>query len=478
MVADPRPSKFTIRTALIGAVLCTFATLGAVAAETGIAAQRGAQAAQTLNFGDAKSLAEQAWLSGNVPLANQLAKLLTDARPDDVAALMMLAATETALGRPETGRLAARRAFSGAESPNARYQSSYLVASSAMAEDRYASAQFWLRRAYHAAESETQRNRIEDAFSAVRRASPWHARLSFSIAPSSNVNGGSESPFLIIEDSPFVGLLSGSARALSGWEARFTGSLSYTLSQSAKHRTVAAFHGYRSFVALSDDAEEIAPDAEGGDFEYGVGEIELRHQIADPPGPLPDTISLALGQTWYGGEELDRVARLTLGRSVRLSPRTALRFTAEGEQRISDRDAEDRFGTELGALFSHRLENGVSLRTGLALTNVASEDDNTAYTGYEIHAGFAMAEGVMGMRFSGRVSYRERSYDDYGVGFIDVPGGRDDTEWRARLNLHVDRADVMGFVPVISVVGESSTSNISRFEGESVGVSLGFESAF
>ncbi|MEM9248370.1 MAG: surface lipoprotein assembly modifier [Pseudomonadota bacterium] len=434
--------------------------------------------ADTLSYDQARLLAENAWISGNVPLANQLARLMSEARPDDVAALLMLSATETALGRPEEGRAAGRRAFAQAESDAARYQAAYLASSGAMADERYGAAQYWLRRAYQSAETETQRDRIAGAFGAVRRASPWQVRLAFNVAPSSNVNGGSDSPFLVIDDSPFVGVLSGAARALSGVEASVTGTFAYTFAETAAGRTSLAFHGYRSFVFLSEEAQDIAPRAEGSDFEYGVGEIELRHQIADAPGPLPDTYSLAFGQTWYGGDRLDRVGRLTLARTFNLSARTGLRFTAEGERRLSDTGAQDRTGSELAARFFHRLDNGTVLRFGLSGTQVASDDGNAAYTGYEVHAGFWMGEAVSGVRLSGRVAYNERSYEEYSVGFIDVPGGRDDTEWSARLNLHVDQIDVFGFVPVVSLIGSTSTSNVSRFEGESLGVSLGFESAF
>ncbi|MEM1430467.1 MAG: surface lipoprotein assembly modifier [Pseudomonadota bacterium] len=450
-----------------------------MAAPSGVMAQAVTQADDVvLTYGEARVMAEQAWLTGNVPLANRLSKMMAEAEPDDVAALLMLSATETALGRPQEGRSAARRAFANSDSAEARYQASYLVASSAMAEDRYGAAQFWLRRAYQAADTAEQRETIAEAFGVVRRESPWLLRLAFDVAPSSNVNGGSQSPFLVIDDSPFVGVLSGAARALSGVEASLTGTLSYEISDSVAHRTTLAFHGYRSFVTLSDDAKEIAPRAEGSDFEYGVAEVELRHRVAKPAGAWPDTYRIAMGQTWYGGEPLDQVARLTFGRTVELGRRTGLRLSIEGEQRNSDTGREDRTGTEVTARLFHRLDNGVVLRTGLSLTNVASKDANQEYEGYEVFAGFWTEEPMMGLQLSGRLAYNERIYDSYAVGFLDVPGGRDDTEWSARLNMHVHHVDVMGFVPVVSLSGRSSTSNISRFEGESFGLSLGFASAF
>ena len=480
--ASPRTVPALAAAALIGAVVAVCAPASPVAAQAAPApaespAESPAEGVR-LSFGEARKLAEEAWLAGDIPLANRLARILTEARPEDVASLMMLSATETALGRPGEGRIAARRAFANARTAEARYQASFLVASGAMAEERYGAAQFWLRRAYQAAETDAQRDRIVEAFGGVRRASPWQVRLSFDIAPSSNVNGGSQSPFLVIDDSPFVGVLSGSARALSGVEASLTGTLAYELSESATHRTTLTFQGYRSFVALSDEAREIAPKAEGSDFEYGVAELEFGHRIAAPPGPLPDTYRVAYGQTWYGGERLDRVMRLTLARNVELGPRTGLVLSAESERRLSDAGRQDRDGTRLRGELFHQLDGGLVLRAGGGATRVISDDANQAYDGFEVFTGFWTGEPVMGFRLSGRLGYGERDYDSYSVGFIDVPGGRTDTEWRARLNLHVEQVDMLGFVPVVSLTGERSTSNISRFEGESYGISFGFASAF
>lgn len=472
----------TVRAALLGAALALSGVVGAdplAAQETGQeTGQATGQASVALSFDEALLLGHRAWAAGETALSNRIARELTRARPDDVGALLMLSATETALGRPRAGKKAARRAFAGSENAEARYQASYLVASGAMAEERYAAAQFWLRRAYQSADTDEERETIARAFSSVRRVSPWAARLSFEVAPSSNVNGGARSPLLVIDDSPYVGLLSGAARALSGTEARLHARLAYTLSESKTHRTRLTFRGFRSFVTLSDEAQEIAPRAEGTDFEFGLSELGVHHRLAAPAGPLPDTFGVSFGQTWYGGEPLDGFARLSFGRTVRLAPRTALTLGAESERRWSDTGAADRIGREVDAWMTHRLEGGARLHAGLAFSRVTSDDTNREYDSARITSGFSMGEPVMGVRLSGSLSYTERDYDTYAIGFIDVPGGRQDNEWEARLDMDIHHVDVMGFVPVLSLTGRQSDSNISRFEGESFGVSVGFSSAF
>ena len=57
----------------------------------------------------------------------------------------MLFQSSSALGRPEAGREVGRRAFRLADTSDARYEAAYLVSAGAIAEDRYAAAQFWLR---------------------------------------------------------------------------------------------------------------------------------------------------------------------------------------------------------------------------------------------------------------------------------------------------------------------------------------------
>lgn len=480
-----------LKAALCGAALalCLAVVPGLSAAETSPMATagserpaRGAGAAAeggvALSFDEALRLGRRAWMAGEVALSNRIARALTEARPDDVPALLMLSASENALGRPKRARAAARHAFAQSESDAARFEASYLVASSAMAESRYTAAQFWLRRAYNSAETDEDRETIARAFGAVRRASPWSVRVSVDVAPSSNVNGGSQSPLLVIDDSPYVGILSGAARALSGYEARLYGRLGYRLSETEQHRTDLTFRGYRSFVTLTDEAKEIAPRAEGSDFEYAFVEAGLRHRVAAPPGPLPDTYGVAVGRTWYGGEALDRFARLSFDRTLRLDRRTALSLGVEREARWSESGRADRYGDEVHARLTHLMESGWRVFAEVSAARIASDDPNQEYESYAVMSGFSMGEPVMGMHLSGHLRFSDRRYDTYSIGFIDVPGGREDSDWTARLDMEIHPLDLMGFVPVVSLNARHSTSNVSRFEGESYGLSVGFSSAF
>ncbi|MEO1680281.1 MAG: hypothetical protein AAFU80_19220 [Pseudomonadota bacterium] len=456
---------------------------GAAAQEREAGASAQAQATDgssqiSLPPGAARTLARHAWAIGDMALARAIAEQLVAIDQNDAEALTLLAATDISRGDTRSGRRTAARAVRAAEAPTLRFDAAYVASSAAMAEGSYSAAQYWLRRAYQSAESDAQRDQIENAFRQVRAASPFHYRFSFDVAPSSNINGGSESEFLVIEDSPFIGVLSGTARALSGTRTSVTGQFGYDVARTDTARTTLGLQAYRSFNTLSEEAKDIAPEADGSDFDYQVLDFSITRRIAGPPGPLPDTYTLAWGRTWYGGEESDRVARIGLARRFNLSEDWSLRVGGKTERRLSDSGSADRFGNELTLSVAHLRPSGNILRLGLTGTDVASLDPNLEYTAYGLDAGLALGEPILGVSVSGHLGFTNRHYPVYSVGFIDVRDGRQDEVWDAALTFTFERMGVMGFVPQVSVTGEQSTSNVSRYEGETTGVSVGFRSAF
>lgn len=431
-----------------------------------------------LTLDQARQVAQEAFRQGDMPLANALGHGLLKANPEDTTALLVLAATEPLLGRPAAGRKAGRLAFGTATDPSLKWEAAYLTSRAALAEERYTAAQYWLRRAYQRAETDVQRDRVADAFQQVRRISPWTARFSFDVAPNSNVNGGASSEFLVIDDTLPVGILSGAARALSGVTATLSADASYALSRSPDHLTTVSGRFYRTFNSLSEEAQDIAPRAKGSDFDYQVAEVQLTHRLAEAPGLLPDRYALALGQTWYGGEELDRVIRATLSRRFEIGPTFSARLSGELESRLSDRDAADRDGTEIRVDFLKQLPAGHLVSLSAWTTDVQSEDINSEYTGNTVQLGLTLGEDIMGLRFSGYVGWSAKDYQDYRIGFFRIVEGRHDEEWTAGIDMALENVSYMGFTPVVSVNGRQSTSNISRYAGESYGLSVGFRSAF
>jgi hypothetical protein len=431
-----------------------------------------------LTVAQAREAARTAYRQGDIESANAIARIILASYPDDPSALLVLAATEPMMGRPKEGRQAGVRAWSNADDPGLRHEAAFYTSKAYAAEDRFFMAQLWLRRAYHTADSEEEREQLEDVFDRLRSVSPWLMRFSFDVAPSSNLNGGASSEFLVIDDTFPVGQLSGTARALSGVTSSVQGQAVRTLSQSPDHLTTLTFNGYRTFNKLSDEAKSIAPDAEGSDFDYGVAEVVLGYRRVESPFILPDRISVAVGQTWYGGEQLDKVSRLTLSKKVKLTPYDWMRFEFQAEHRDPDDDAQDRQGREVNWDYFHRMKDGHLLSFGVSGTNVTSDEVNLAYTGVSARMGALMVDDIWGVRLGGNLEYSFNDYPDYRIWTLYVDDGREDREFSADLDIYFDRIAYMGFVPVITLSGSKTTSNISRFESDSLGISIGFNSAF
>lgn len=438
-----------------------------------------AQENLSLTIPAARELAREAFHQGNIPLSNRIGRELIAVDPNDAIGLMVLSATEPMLNRPKQGRQAGKRAFKLADDPNLKFESAFLTSRAALKEGRYGTSQYWLRRAYHLAETDAQKDEISKAFNFVRVVSPWRAQAAFDVAPSSNLNGGSLSEYLLVDDTSTFGFLSSDARALSGTRASIQGQYSYSIARDQSRDTALTFTGYRNFNHLSDAAKTISPTASGSDFDYGLAEISVTHRrVTGKNDYLPDTFGVAFGQTWYGGETLDRTQRLTLGRSLKLSNKTSARVTGKLERRLSDRGYADQTGRALTLGFGRALPKDLHLRGSIKVTDVLSKDGNQAYIGHSASVSLAMGQPVKGVRVTADVGVAYRDYSDYSIPLATLPEGRKDQELNASLNLHINSIDYMGFQPVVSVRGRAVDSNVSRFDSETLGLSLGFRSAF
>ena len=270
----------------------------------------------TMTLDEARIVARNAFLSGNRSLAWQIASRLVEADPSDVQALILQSATAPDFGQPDLGRVAGRRAWQQADTKQLKHEAAFYAGRAALAEGKYGLAKLWLRRAHDTARDEATRANLAGQFGQLRAMAPVTTQLRFSALPSSNLNGGSETEFLIIDGLDTVGLLSGSAQALSG--TRLTGDLlvRLRLSEGKGHKTQLSLRGYATHNILSDEARALAPDVDGRDLNQQVAEIGLIHQIAPQGLPIPDQYSLSYGHIWYGGAPLSDYFRLQLGRTV------------------------------------------------------------------------------------------------------------------------------------------------------------------
>ena len=454
-----------MRRFLIGLILCLWPVLAT------------AQSVE-LTLDQARSLARRAFLSGDTVFANELAHGLITANPDDVGALLLLAATEPLMGRAKEGREAGAKAWTLAETDTLRHEAAFYTARAAVFDRSFANAQFWLRRAYDTAQTEAQERRVAVDFQRVRAVSPWVSTLNFSVSPSSNLNGGASSPFLVIDDFAGIGVLSGTAQALSGVRADVQIGLGYRFARSDKSQTTLKFDGYHNFNTLSSEARTLAPGVPGSAFNQAVAEISVVHDRFAPVGPLPSQYSLAFGRSWFGGQALDEYARVGLARQLRLGQRSSLTLSAQTEEHWSLTTVPDSRGFEGEIALRHRFQSGATMGLSVGGVEVTSPSVNQTYTGWSLSAEYAPAKSLGPVDLAFGVGVSTKDFPTYFVGTFEAPGGRQETTVSATIEAQFTNAEVLGFHPVLTLNASQSTSNISRFTGETIGLSFGIKSAF
>ncbi len=403
---------------------------------------------------------------------------LLDADPHDRTALIVIAAAAPRAGYIRDGFRAATQAYRVSDTSEQKYEAARLAALAAYSEERFAVAQFWLRRAAAHAPSEQQAAENARDFGRIRSQNPLSVQLQFGVTPSSNLNGGSSEAVNIIEGVPLVGSLSGDAQALSGYAATANVSLRYRLDRSENAATYVNSRLYRRQVWLSQDAQELSPDSENGDFASTYGELELMHVRRSGDGILTD--GLSYGQSWFGGEQQFSFVRMRAQRQTPLeNERFSLSYGGSYELRWApDQDGVYSQTTKLDVSLGHQTEAGQHLSYGLFLQNVDATNSNADARSYRAQISYAPAQNVGPAQMHFSLGHEWLHFDDYAVGFIAVPGGRSDKRLYGSAEFMFTDYDYAGFAPVITIAASQSDSNVSRFERSEFSVGLSFRSTF
>lgn len=442
----------------------------------------GAQQALDLPLPQARALAQEAALSGDAMLAREIALALLEADPDDRGALVVLATSAPQLGRAQEGRQAAARAWRLSDNKAERYEAARLAAAGALAEGRPLLAELWMRLALAAAPNEAEAQRTEAQAQAARRLSPWRVSLGFGVAPSDNVNGGSESAFNVIDGLPVVpGLISVDGRALSGWITNANLSFTRTLAERERARTRLTFHSDARAVALSQEARDLIEEEgngreiSGSDFSFvGVG-LRLRHDRVIDGGLA--SVWTVLDQDWSGGEAYQRTLGAAGNLSFSLPDQQILQISGSADQVWQLDGGADRVRLSLAALWGVPAFGSDRLTLGLSRGMTFSDNRNAASQSWGVRASYALAERIGPARVSATLGVTWSEYPDYAAVF-EVPGGREDVRHTAQIEASFEDWSFAGFEPVISLDAGRTESNVSRFDTESLGLGFSFRSTF
>lgn len=439
-----------------------------------------AQAAVDLTVDQARDVARQALFADDPQLAIQIAEAVLSRHPDDHRSLLIVAAAAPRLGDPSRGREAGDRAWALSTTDIQKYEAARLTALAAANDGRYTLSTFWLRRALTVAPNEAERDRTRNDARGVAQLNPWANRLTFSLTPSSNVNGGAEDSELTVAGNSAVGQISADGLALAGWRATLGFGTQYRFHQNEKSRSLIAIDYQGSRVWLTEDT-----NVTNQSLRTDTLQASLRHERALENG----TIGFSLSRTFFQYRQFDlatqesnlqdyQTTRLTIDRRLILSDETLLSFSASRERTeysTTGIGQVDRQTASGGVSF--KLENGDRVGANLSLSR--AEGDSANYTSNDqlVSASYSWAEPIGPLTLSIGGELRWSDYPDYRL-ITAIPDGRQDKTVFANLSVGFPNVSYAGFSPGLRIDALKAESNVSRFNRTSISAGFTISSSF
>ncbi|MEO0402020.1 MAG: hypothetical protein AAF214_06560 [Pseudomonadota bacterium] len=441
-------------------------------------AQPIAQGSATITLDEARAVARQALYAGRFDLARQLAMGLLQADPQDPYAYAVLAAAHSRLEDPKLARAAARLSYKYSTPGVEKFAAARTAASIAYQQERPTVSQAWLRLAANHSETDQQEKQIATDYRRVRSANPLSFNINISVAPSDNVNNGTDNVLEVINGVPTFGFYRGSSRALSGTVGVFDARLRYRLAQSQTSRTSATGRVYTRQVDLSGDAQRLAPNINNSDLASTYVETGLDHTRALGARANTITVGGALGASWSGGNRSYDFTKVNLSRGVQVSPASRLTFRGGAERRFSTlANTRDVDVLTLGASLTHRLDRGDKVYLGLTVQDVGGDFVNAEYQTASLRASYTFAKQVGPMQITTGLTFGYTDYDDYRL-VRPVEGGREDESVYGDVSLFFADYDFAGFAPTVRLRSGRRSSNVNRFEISETTITLGIQSKF
>ena len=436
-----------------------------------------AEEVQAFSVEEARFMGMAAIEAGRPDVAADIAVQMLRRDPDDAFARFLLARAHLEAGHAPEAGAEARLAYRASGSAEQRHQSARLVAQAAWNEGHLGVAQRWLRRAAIAAPAPASRADRVRELAAVRAANPLDVTLSFAINPSDNVNDGSSSAFNVIEGVPVVGTLSADGQALDGVVAQLRTGVSYRFG-GAGRTTVGATLDWRR-VELSRSAKARVPDIDPRSYDSGRVEASLGRVWQPQGAPWLAEAGLAAGVQIDAEALRYRYLRAdgALMRGIGDSTGVDLGFGIERRSTQAGQTDPEWVGSlSLGLRRSLPGEDLLTTRVYVSHTETPMLGRSSQTWGVEV--GYARARPIGPAMLSLQAGYGETDFPGYRVGFIVVPGGRQDRTLSAGATLTFPGLSVQGFSPRLSITRSSTNSNVSRFETRKTGVTLGLTASF
>lgn len=427
---------------------------------------------QRLSPSEARSFALGLLQQGEPQAARALALGLLRKDSRDYIALMVLAEAERNLGRPTQAKFAARRAWRSTEVEKERFAAAFMMSNILKSEERYGSAQLWLRRAGGATDEPRFEAAARQEYRRVQATNPWSIGFNFTLAPTSNVNGGPNDNTYTIGDLVFV---DPTAVPLSGVEigTQFNVTRRFTPADWGRV-SLGVSYDERRYV-LSSAAKRAVPTASGSDYAFTALDAHMRIDFASKKERARTTAEFGLGQAWQAGTRIATTQRLRFSRGF--TPER-LAFASYGAtiQNQTRHDSALRSNTAytVDGFALKQLGNKSLLRYGASLSKVESDSSDMAYAAATLSLAYLPAEPLLGAKasFSGALQMREYDRLRYGSTL------RRDQKLSLAANFVFEQVDYMGFSPTLTLNATRNISNKTFFDTQEFGLSLGIKSTF
>lgn len=433
-----------------------------------------------------RKLALLAHQSGRNDVALRLTDALLQRDPQDAFALMLRARALRDIGQLSQSHKFAGQAWAAARTGPERHAAALTMAQALSSDGKRTRAQFWLRRAVETAPNAGARARAEQDYRYVKSRNPWSLDFSFSAAPSSNVNNGSRhrhmslaeflpdlpGAHLILTDRPV------DMTALPGWSVEARIQLRYRLAQTQTSQTDLRFGADWQAVMLSPEAQarvaaylrDYPTATVNTDFSQGGVDLGLVHRRTFDKTNL--SFGLGAAQRLGAGRKLYDALRLDLGLEHRIAARVSVHAAASYEARFgagSIGPATEIFAAQAGA--ARWLDSGDILRASIGFRLTGSQAPSQANTALQARLAWQRQKPLLGMAIEMGLGAEHRNH-----AMASVP--RHDLNLSANLSLKLTRIEYMGFSPTVTLRASRTLSNVAGFDGEDIGVALGWRSNF
>lgn len=445
--------------------------------------------AQSVEFTpeEAREVAIAAVNAGDFETAHQLSDVLLQRNAKDVSALIVRARVAIALGDFEDAKTLAGSAFSLSSNEHARFAAARVVALAHANQNEFTRAQFWLRRARQVAPDAEARALAAQDFRIVTARNPLSVSFSFGISPSNNVNNGSSNSRVVAPDwanflKSFLGSsavvgdvvdLSAGSQAIKGFNIQAGLRLGYTLGQTPTSRTTLTFGASANQVVFT--AAEKAANPTIDPRAYSTQSLSFgldRVWAADDGGYY--AISPEVSQVWYGGSILQQSLTLDAKRFWAIDERNGFTLLPRYEwtRYPASSDQSQTFG--VSAQWQHVLETGGRLGFDVTTNKVSAADPLKASFGGGISVSYSHPAPVFGFDISGTVGQSWRRFEGWNGG----AGTRSDATFNIGLDVAAPKAEIYGFVPVMSLSGSATQSDRDLYDKTVTSIGLNFRSAF